>query len=193
MLFPMVHPIPERFLIISQHAQEWIVGVWVNLGNHYVALLIRVSNLKEDQSAVVLVVHQAQEAGSAVHCQERNEIENHRIENRDWHSREFLGCSFFYSHPCLLQEFERNHQLLRPRFRKKMLYLADHRPEKNSDEYTESLLWLYLFYDRITSSAKLILICCITNIFVSAPNLPHSSVCFRLKQPKLVKKWYPSM
>ena len=70
---------------------------------------------------------------------------------------------------------------------------ADHRLEKNSDEYTESILWFYLFCDRIISSAKLVHICWITYLFVSTPNLPHSSVCFRLKQPKLVKKWSPSM
>ena len=48
---------------------------------HYVALLavikmvllVLVSNRKEDQSAVVLVVH----------CQEGNEINHHRKENRD--------------------------------------------------------------------------------------------------------------
>jgi hypothetical protein len=74
-----------------------------------------------------------------------------------------------------------------------MIYLADHRPEKNSDEYTESLLWFYLFCDRIISRAQLVHICSITNLHVSAPNLPHSSVCFRLKQSKLVKKWHPSM
>ena len=48
----------------SQHAQEWMFGVLVKLREHYVALLVSikivlmvlVSNLKEDQSAVVLVV-----------------------------------------------------------------------------------------------------------------------------------------
>ena len=69
-----------------------------------------------------------------------------------------------------------------------MIYLTDHRPEKKSDECSETLLWLYLFDDRIISSVKLVHISCITNLFVSAPNLPHSSVCFWLKQPKLVKK-----
>ena len=48
-----------------------------------IVLLVLVSNLKEDQSAAVLVVHQALEAGSAVHSRERNEINNHRNENRD--------------------------------------------------------------------------------------------------------------
>ena len=151
MLVQLLHLIPERFLTFSQHAQEWIFGVWVKLRKHYVALLVLVSNLKEDPSAVVLVVHQALEVVSAVHCQERNEINNHRKENRDWHSRKFF--SFIHSQS-LLQELEINHQLLRPHFLKKMIYLADHRPEKNSDEYTESILWLYLFCDRIISSAK---------------------------------------
>ena len=80
-----------------------------------------------------------------------------------------------------------------PHFRKKIIYLADHRPEKNSDEYTESVLWFTLFCDRIIWSAKLSHICWITYLYVSAPNLPHSSVCFRLKQSNLVKKWYPFM
>jgi hypothetical protein len=69
-----------------------------------------------------------------------------------------------------------------------MMYLADHRPEKKLDEYTESLLWFYLFGDRIISSTKLVHICWITNLFDSAPNHPHSSVCFRLKQPKPIQK-----
>ena len=99
----------------------------------------------------------------------------------------------FYSHASLLQEVERNHQLLRLRFLKKMIYLADHRPERKSDKYTESILCFYLLCDAITSNAKLVHICWITNLYISAPNLLHSSVCCRLKKPKLVKKWYPSM
>ena len=71
-------------------------------------LLILVSNLKEDQSAVVLVVYQVLEVISAVHCQERNEINNNRKENTDRHSRKFLSSSFVYSHQSLLQEFEIN-------------------------------------------------------------------------------------
>jgi hypothetical protein len=55
----------------------------VKLRKHYVTLLALVLNLKEDQSAVVLVVYQALQAVLAVHCQERNEISNHRKENRD--------------------------------------------------------------------------------------------------------------
>ena len=42
---------------------------------------------------------------------------------------------------------------------KKMSYLADHLVEKNVDEYTESLVWLYLFSEGIISSAKLVHIC----------------------------------
>ena len=37
-------------------------------------------NLKEDQSAVVLAVHQAMKAVSAAHCQERNETNRNRKE-----------------------------------------------------------------------------------------------------------------
>ena len=70
---------------------------------------------------------------------------------------------------------------------RKMIHLTDHLPKKNSDEYTESILWFYLFCERSISSAKLVYIFCITNLDVSAPNLPHSSVCCRLKQQKLVK------
>jgi hypothetical protein len=43
-------------------------------------LLVFVSNRKEDQSAVVLVVHEALDAVSAVHCKEGNEINNNRKE-----------------------------------------------------------------------------------------------------------------
>ena len=60
--------------------------------------------------------------------------------------------------------------------------------EKNLDKYTESILWLYLFCDRIISSAKRVHICWTTNLYVSAPNLPHSLAYFRLEQRKLVKK-----
>ena len=45
-------------------------------------LLVLVSNLKEDQSTAVLVVHQALEAVSVVRCQERNKINTSRKENR---------------------------------------------------------------------------------------------------------------
>ena len=118
MLVQWLHPIPEKFFTVSQLAQEWICGILVKWRKHYVALLVLVSNVKEDQSAVVIVVHQALEAVSAVHCQERNQIKNHRNVNRDRHSRKFLSNSFFYSHQSLLQELEINHQLLRPHFRK---------------------------------------------------------------------------
>ena len=105
----------------------------------------------------------------------------------------FEKVFFFYPHQSLLQDLEINHYPLRPHFLKKMIYLADHRLKKNSDEYTKSILWLYLFGVRIIESAKLVNISWITNLFVSASHLPHSSVCFRLKQSKPIKKWYPSM
>jgi hypothetical protein len=69
-----------------------------------------------------------------------------------------------------------------------MIDLADHLLEKNSDENTESILWLYLFCDRIISNAKLVYICWTTDLYVSAPKFPHSSVCFRFRQRKPVKK-----
>ena len=49
----------EELLTFSQHAPEWIFGVKATLRKQYVVLLEFVSNLKEDQSAVVLVVQQA--------------------------------------------------------------------------------------------------------------------------------------
>ena len=115
MLVQLLHLIPKRFLTFSQRAPEWTFGVWGKLRTHHVALLALVSNLKEDQSAVVLVVHQTLEAVSAVHCQERNEINNHR-KDRDCHSRKFLPSSLLYSHSSLLQEFSVNRQRLRPHF-----------------------------------------------------------------------------
>ena len=63
----------------------------MELRKHYVALLVFVTNLEENPSTVVLVVHQALEAVSAVHCQESNEINNHRKEKRDSHSRKFFS------------------------------------------------------------------------------------------------------
>ena len=97
MLVQLRHLVPERFLIFCQHAQEWIFGVEVKWRKQHVALLgaiktvlsVLVSNLKKDQSAVVLVAHQALEVVSGVHCQERDAINHHRNENRDWHSRKF--------------------------------------------------------------------------------------------------------
>ena len=56
-----------------------------------------------------------------------------------------------------------------------MIYVADHRPEKSSDEHTELILWFYLFADRIISDAKLVYIFWITYLHVSALYLPHSS------------------
>ena len=100
---------------------------------------------------------------------------------------------FFNPQRYLLQEFEMNSSTSQTSLLKNMIYLADRRPEKNSDEYTESILWFYLFCDGMISSAKRVHICWITNLFVSAPDLPHSSVCFRFKQLKIVKKWYLSM
>jgi hypothetical protein len=80
MLVQLLHLIPKRFLTFNQHAQEWIFDVEAKLRKHYVTLLAvikyvllgLVSNLKEDQSAFVLVVH----------CHERNEINHNREENR---------------------------------------------------------------------------------------------------------------
>ena len=64
---------------------------------------------------------------------------------------------------------------------RKIIYLADHCPEKNVGEYTESILWPYLFCGGIIPSAKLVHICWIPNLYASAPNLSHSSVNFRWK------------
>ena len=79
MLSQLLHLIPDRFLIFSQHAQEWIFRIE---GKLFAAIkivpLILVSNLRADQYAIVLVVYQALEVISAVHCQEGNEINNHR-------------------------------------------------------------------------------------------------------------------
>ena len=122
-------------------------------------------------------------AGGDIACalSGNNETSNNRKENRNSHSRKFLSSSFFYSHQSVLQEFEVNHQLLRRHFLKKMIYLADHRPKKNSNEGAEWILWFYFFCDGISTSAKLVHICWIINLYVSTSSLPHSSVCFRLK------------
>ena len=56
---------------ILSDAQEWIFRVGVKLfGALKIVLLVLVSNRNEDQCAVVL----------GGHCQERNEINNHRKE-----------------------------------------------------------------------------------------------------------------
>ena len=183
MLLQLLHP-QERFLIFCQHAQDWIFGVWVKLRKYYVALLVLVLNLEEDQSAVVLVVHQALEVVSAVHCQERNEINNHRNGDRDWPTGKVSSSSFFYLHRSLLPELEINSSTSQTSLLKKVIYLADHLPEKNSDEYTESILWFYLFCDRVIARTKLVRICCITNPFVSTP---ESSTFFGLLPSKTAK------
>ena len=79
----LLHLILDSLLTFSQHGPEWIFGNEVKLLKEFVVLLVLVSNLKEHPSAVALVVHQALEAVSAVHCQERNEINSRRKENRD--------------------------------------------------------------------------------------------------------------
>ena len=66
----------------------------MKLRKHYVVLLVL--NLKEDQSAVGLVVHHALEVVSAVHCHKRNEINNHRKENRDLHAKKVFA--FIHHH-----------------------------------------------------------------------------------------------
>lgn len=91
MLFQLLHLIPTRFLIFCQYAQEWTCGVLVKLRKHYVVLLVPVANLKEDRSAFVVVVHQALEAASTVHCQNRNRINDTLKENRDWRSRKLFS------------------------------------------------------------------------------------------------------
>ena len=93
MIVQLLHLILERCLTFSQHAQEWIFGVWVKWRKHYVALLVLASNLKEDQSAIVPLVHHTLESVSAVHCQGRNEIKSHRKGIRDWHTRNFLSIT----------------------------------------------------------------------------------------------------
>ena len=82
MLVQLLHP-QEWFLIICQHAQEWIFEGLSEVAKALCGAFGICINLKEVQSAVVLVVHRALEVVSAVHCQKRNEINNHRKENRD--------------------------------------------------------------------------------------------------------------
>ena len=105
----------------------------------------------------------------------------------------FKKVFFFYSQQYLLQELEISSSTSQTSLLRKVIYLDDYRREENSDEDTESILCCYLFCDRIISSAKRVHVCWITYLFVSPPNLPHSSVCCWLKQPKLVKMWYPPM
>ena len=105
----------------------------------------------------------------------------------------FKKVFLFYPQQYLLQELEINPSTSQTSRLKKMIYLAGHRLETNSDEDTESILWFSLFCDRIISSAKLVHICWITYLIVSAPNLPYASFYFRVKQPKLINKWYASI
>ena len=133
MLVQFLYP-QERFLIFSQHAQECIFEVWVKWRKHCVALLVIVSNLKEDQSAVALSVYQALEAVPTMHFQERNEINNHRKENSDWHSRKFfllfttISSSRIWNEPSAFQT-----SLL-----KKVIYLADHHLERITQTNTQN-------------------------------------------------------
>ena len=114
MLVQLIRLIPERFLTFCQHAQDWIVGVWVKLRKRYVALLVL--NLNEGPSAVARVMHQALEAVSTVHGHERDEINNHRKGSRDWHSRK---CFSFIYNNIFFKNWKSIINYFRPHFLKK--------------------------------------------------------------------------
>ena len=87
-------------------------------------------NLKEDQSVVVLVVH----------CQKEMKSTTIEKETEIYIYGSLLPVFSFCPHQSLFQELEKNQQLLRPHFLRKMILLADHHLEKNLDECTESIL-----------------------------------------------------
>ena len=161
MLVQLLHLIPKRFLTFSQHAPERIFGVSVKLPTYYVALLAALKTVRwylyqisrKTSLQLFSLSTRRREVVSAMHCQERNDINNHRKENRDWHTRKFL-CSTSLS--------------------KKKDDLSSWSPSREK-------LRLYVFCDRIIPSATLVHICWITYLFVSAPNLPYSSVYCRLQ------------
>ena len=189
MLVQRLHLIPERFLTFSQHAPEWIFGVEVKWRKHYVALLG--TCIKSQGRPVCSCSHCVPGAGGGIGCALSGKKRNQQRSKRkqiDIQESFFLLFTTISSSRIGNKSSTSQTSLL-----KKMIYLADHRPEKNSDEYKDSMLWLYLFCDRIISSVKLVHICWITNLHISAPNLLHSPAYFLLKQPRLDKKWYPSM
>ena len=120
----------------------------------------------------------------------RKELKSRAIEKET--ELEIQESFFLLSTPISSSRIGNKSSISQTSLLRKMIYLADHRLEKNSDEYTESILWLDIFCDRIISSAKRVHIYWITDLFVSAPNLRHSSACFRWKESRLVKKWSPS-
>ena len=191
MLVQLLNLIPKKLLLFCQHAPEWISEVQLQSRKRYVALLAVDTCIKSQRRPVCSCSRCAPGAGDGIDCALSGKKWNEPQSTRNQRLT-FKKVFFFYSHPSL-QEFEINHPLLRPHFLKEVIYLADHCPEKNSDEYKESILLLYLFRDRIIPSTNLVYICWITYLFVSAPNLQHSPVCFQWEQLRLVKKWYPSM
>ena len=72
---------------------------------------------------------------------------------------------FFYPQQYFLPEFEINSSTSQTSLLGKMMYLADRCPKKNSDEFTESILWVYLFCDRIISSAKRVHVHMLNHLF----------------------------
>ena len=184
MLVQLLQLIPERFLTFSQHAQEGICVVEAKLRKHmwrcwYLYQISRKTRLQ-------LFSWYTRRWGCYRQCTVRKEMKSTTIEKKtkiDILETFFLLSTTISSSTICSKSSTPQISLL-----KKLIYLAYHCPEKNSNDYTESILWLYVFCDRIISNAKLVHICWIAYLFVSAPNLPHSSVYFRVKQPKLVNK-----
>lgn len=185
MLVQLLHP-QLRFLIFRQHAQEWICGVWMKLWKHYMTLFAVDACTNSQGSPVCSCARCAPGPGGVSDCALSGAKWSQQQKKRK-QSLTFRKVSFQFfplftaiSYP-RIQNKSSTSQTILPR---RMISRADRRPEKNSDEYTESRLSLYLFCKRILSNAKRVHICWISNLHISALNLSHASVFFRLKQPK---------
>ena len=147
MLVQLLHLIPERFLTFNQHAQEWILGVWVKWRKHYAVLLALDTCIKSQGRPVCSRSRCAPGVGDGLSC---------ALSGKKWNQQQTKRKQgftrnkvfFFYPQQHLLQALEINSSTPKNSLLKKMIYLADHPPEKNWNEYTESILWLYLVLRR---------------------------------------------
>ena len=191
MLVQLLHLIPERLLDLQSACARMDMWGFSKLAEVLCGAVGSVYQIsRKTRLQLFSLCTRGCRSVSAVHCSRKKWNQQQSKRNSEIDTRESF---FLLSTTISSSRIGNKSSTSQTSLSKEMICLADHRSEKNSNEYIESILWLYLFCDRIISSEKRVQIYWITDLFVSAPNLPRSSVCFRLEQPKLVQNWYPSM
>ena len=113
MLVQLLHPIPKSFLTFSQHAQEWIVGVWVKWRKHYMALLAVGNCIKSQARPACSFSRWASGAGGDIGCALNGKKWN-QPPSKGKQRLSFTNLFFFDPQQYFLQECAVNPQLLRP-------------------------------------------------------------------------------